>query len=487
MRILFLFLLFLSFSVFSQTDNTTLQDKLNAFCQSEGLENAAISFAAYDITKDSLLAQHNPNMAIPSASTTKLFTTAAALQLLGKNYRPKTEFYALGTIDSLGILHGNLIVRGLGDPTLGSHYFTNDENKNEFLEDWVKKIKEKGITKIDGRIIADGSAFGYEGAPDGWTWSDMGNYYGAGPSACALYDNMTHLYFSTPQALDSITQLDSMTPYIPNYILYNHVKTSNSQRDNSYIYGAPYSYQHFAIGTLPRGRSNFEVKASIPDPEELMSSVFSQALKKDSIPVLFPAEGWRQIRGNSDSTINYAKAQKLFTYKGETLKSIIDKTNLWSINLFAEQILCLIGYEKTGLGTTSNSVTYLNRYWENRLGTKQYQTDGCGLSRSNAFSANHFIYLLKYMHHSKYYKVFEGSLPVAGKSGTLRSVCYRQAAAGRIHAKSGTLTRVKAYAGYVHSKGGNLIAFSIIVNNDDLSNYRLIKKMEVLFNAMAQY
>lgn len=471
---------------FSQVKNNITQ-AIETFAKSEGLMHAAISFEAYNLSKDSVLSRYNSKMGLPPASITKLFTTAAALDILGAHYRPKTILYYDGKIDSLGILHGNLIIRGLGDPTLGSKYFTAEENKLFFLKKWSKRIEKFGITKIKGRVIADGSAFSYQGVPNGWSWSDMGNYYGAGPSGCVIFDNMAHLHFSTSDQVGGSTKIDSITPNIPNYIIHNHVKSSMIRSDNAYIYGAPYSYQHFAIGTLPKGVSNFEVKVSIPDPELLLARSLTQCLINDNIYVQFPAMGWRIYRQNVNSLIDYSHLHTIFTYEGESMKAIIDKTNLWSINLFAEQILSLIGFEEIGTGNTNESANYLNNYWSNKLDITMEQTDGSGLSRSNAFSAQHFIKLLRYMYHSPNFKTFIGSLPIAGKSGTLRNVCSGDIAAYKMHAKSGTLHHIKAYSGYIYAKNGDVIAFSFIVNNHNLSNYRIRKRMEPVFNAMASY
>ena len=482
-----IFSLIFSLSTFAQVSNNAIQQSIDNFVRGSGLENAGISFMAYDLDSNKVLAQYNPVTAIIPASTTKLFTTAAALEILGKNYQPKTEIYHSGKIDSAGVLHGDIIIRGFGDPTLGSKYFYEREEADAFLHDWVALIAEKGIKKIDGKILADGSAFGYNGAPDGWDWSDMGNYYGAGPSACAAYDNLTYLHFSTSAQLNGPTHLDSMTPTIPGYQLDNRVTTHNSSGDNSYVYGAPFSYQRFVNGKLPRSRSNFEVKASIPDPELMLAQVLEAALNKDSIFVSLPAAGFRVLRNMVDTVLNYKNYKLIATYRGKTLEEIIFWTNHSSVNFFAEQLLCLIGYEKTGFGGTSESASYIRGYWEPRLNITSFQTDGSGLSRSNAFSANHFIELFKYMYKSKRFKDFETSLPTAGQSGTLSRVCRGQAAQGRMHAKSGTLRRAKSYAGYIDSKNGYKIGFAIIVNNYSISNYTLVQRMETVFNTMANF
>lgn len=488
----YIFILLLPTLSLGQSEDNRIQREINRFSNEEGIENAAISFMAYNLDKDSVLSVLNEKMAIPSASTVKLFTTATALEVLGKDYKPTTELYYDGKIDSSGILNGNIIIRGLGDPSLGSRFFYTKETKDDFLNDWIQLISEKGIKQINGSIISDGSAFGYHGVPDGWTWSDMGNYYGSGPSASAVYDNMTYLHFSTSNQLGGKTFIDSTTPPIPGMEIYNEVTTYNSNSDNAYIYGAPYSYQRFAIGNLPRNRSNFEVKATVPDPELLLAQVLESALIKQGILVSDSAIGWRSIllsgeEGNIETTIKYNALSLIGIYEGKSIEELVYWTNLRSVNFFAEQLTHLISLGTNKDASYKASMRFINQYWEGRLGVKMFQTDGSGLARNNAFSANHFIQLLKYMYASKSFKDFETSLPVAGESGTLRSVCRGQAAQGRLKAKSGTLNRVKAYSGYVDTQSGDKIAFAIIVNNFDLSGNQLGKLIERLFNEMANW
>lgn len=479
-------LLFVNLSL-AQKDNNKVQSAINQFASSTGLENAAISFMAYDIESKTTIASHNGEMAIAPASVVKLFTTATAFETLGKDYRPTTEIYFDGEIDSNGVLNGSIYIKGGGDPSLGSRFFYDRDQQSAFLDEWVAAIKSKGIKKIKGQIIADGSKFGYDGAPDGWSWSDLGNYYGSGPSGCVVYDNMTYLHFSTSARLNDVTTLDSMTPHIEGYSLLNQVTTYNSSSDNCYVYGAPYSFDRFAIGNLPKNRTNFEVKASIPDPELLLAQEFNKALAKDSIFTTTIPTGFRSMLLQGAMPIDYSDKKEVLSYAGKSLSEVAFWTNMRSVNLFAEQLLCLVGANQIGDGRTSKSANYINSYWEPRLNIKMHQTDGSGLSRSNAFSANHFVKLMSYMHHSKNFEAYKATIPVAGKSGTLTSVCRGQAADGRMYAKSGTMNRIKSYAGFVESSSGKKIAFALIVNNDDISNYAIVKRMESVFNSMAGY
>lgn len=157
-----------------------VQTAIDQFAASSDLKSASISFNVIDLSTGTTVASYDPNRGIPTASTAKLFSTATALEVLGENYRPETRVYTDGILDSSGILAGNIWIRGGGDPSLGSKYFCDKGHERDFLRAWADSLKKKGITQIQGGIIADASEFGYNGAPDGWNWVDMGNYYGAG-------------------------------------------------------------------------------------------------------------------------------------------------------------------------------------------------------------------------------------------------------------------------------------------------------------------
>ena len=109
------------------------------------------------------------------------------------------------------------------------------------------------------------------------------------------------------------------------------------------------------------------------------------------------------------------------------------------------------------------------------------------MSRRNSVSASHFCQLLKGIYRSKDYRDFKSTLPIAGVNGTLKYVCSRQKGAKRIFAKSGTLSRVKAYSGYVETQSGKNLAFAVVANNFNCSRSQIVKKMELVFNAMASY
>lgn len=472
----------------SQKPQNAVQRAIDAFAADPYLASAGISFKAVNLTSGNVVGVHNGKMALPPASTVKLFTTATAFQLLGAYHRPVTRLYVSGDIDSNGVVHGDLYIRGGGDPTLGSKYFTKNGEEQNFLYDWADTLKKMGITKIEGSVIGDASVFGYTGAPSGWQWGDMGNYYGSGPSGLTLYDNMIKLHFSTGTSVGDSTHLNCILPYVPGLKMRNDVSTGSSKKDNSYIFGAPYGLDRFIQGTLPRGQKDFIVKGSIPDPEFQMAFEFSQVLSESGIEVKYASMALRTAKLSIPKDSLYKTGFKeVYKHKGKDVRNIASWVNLKSVNLYAEHLLCLIGKKKHSVGSTWNGAQSVMSYWAKKVGTGLNITDGSGLSRSNAISANHFTRLLKYMHTAKNGELFKKTLPIAGKTGTLKSVCKGQSGHGRILAKSGTMNKVKAYSGYVNSKSGKKLAFAIIVNNHTCSNRTLVKKMEKVFNAMAVY
>ena len=445
---------------------------------------SSLSIAIIDLDSDSVLADVHAERTLMCASTAKLFSTFSALEILGADYKPKTRIYTNGFIDKNGVLTGDLIIRGGGDVTLGSKYFHEEELDFGFMSLWRDQLKASGIRSIQGNIITDGSDFSYAGAPDGWDWSDMGNYYGAGASGINFYDNTVKYYFDTPSTGEKVKfkgtfPLDSM-------LKFSHtIKSANIRNDRSYLYGAPYSQDRFGIGSLPSNRTDFVVKGSMHDPEYMLANEFYGFLRDSNFHISGSARGNRLL---NQPKMMYDSLTLLYTHKGQNLFDIIKLTNEKSINLFAEGMLNLIGFEQNSYGSTESGIRAIYKNFEGKIDLSGMDLkDGSGLSRKNAVSARNFINLLSYIHRSSLNETFRSTLAVAGKSGTLKNICRSQPASGRIFAKSGTLSNVKAYAGFVKTMTGKNLAFALIVNNFEGSRYQLVKKMERIFNAMASY
>lgn len=476
---LFLFLIFIS-------NGQKAQNAINSFAQDPAVKSGSISFLAIDLDLGSTVASYSQDNALISASLTKLFSTSTAFEVLGENYAPITRIYADGPIDDKGILHGNIWIRGAGDVSLGSKYFNTAGHEFDFLLQWADTLISLGIKGVEGSIIADGSEFGYNGAPKGWASNDLGNYYGATHAGINFYDNTIKLFFDSGK-LGSKAKLTSVYPKVDNLVMNCNVVAGSSKGDDCNVFGSPFSLNRKATGEIPANKKGFEVKGSMPDPENQLAKEWLSVLKQKGIVVSNGAKIYRLL---APKLVNdYSKNFKLlFAHSGKSVKEIAYWTNLKSVNLFAEGLLDYLGYAKKGDGSTITSIGELKKYWAGKISLEtMIINDGSGLSRANAISASHFCNLLKYMYSSTNYLNFKATLPIAGVSGTIKSLCKGQLGEGRVIAKSGTLNNVKAYAGYVETISGKKIAFSFCVNNFSCTSSQLVSKMEAVLNALADY
>lgn len=477
--LVFLFCVFSFSLLFGQVK---IDSVFNEFKKDKSLQYASVSFLVNDLNSDSVLFHFNDSLSIVSASTVKLFTTASAIEILGKDYKPKTSFFIDNSFDTSGVVYGNLFIKGGADISFESQYFNVNDSLVRNIDLIADTLYKMGIRLIRGDIIGDGSSFGYQGAPDGWVWEDLGNYYGAISSGLSIFDNTIkyQFYVGAPKTKPILL---STYPIVPNLTLRNNLISASGVGDNSLIYGAPYSFERTIRGSLGAYNKGFIVKGSMPDPEMQFLIAFKDALVKRGIIIEGNLLGMRTI---SDTLkINYTTKKLLYVHHGASVQEITYWTNLKSINVFAETLSSWIGFEKTGLGTTDNGVKAMQDFWKGKIYTEGLNlTDGSGLSRSNNVSARNFCSLLKYMYSSKNKDVFLNSLPVSGQTGTLSYFCKGQCSEGKIQAKSGTMRRVKSYAGYVTTNSGKKLTFALIVNNYSCSNTAIMKKMEILMNAM---
>jgi D-alanyl-D-alanine carboxypeptidase/D-alanyl-D-alanine-endopeptidase (penicillin-binding protein 4) len=472
----------LIFNAFSQNN---LERVIVNFEKDPVNKNAKISFLAINLQNDEIIADINANKSLTAASTTKLFPTATAIEVLGSNKKTITRIYYSGEINSKGELNGDIWIRGGGDVSLGSKYFSKETQELQFLNDWADSLLQKGIKKINGSVIADASEFGYNGAPKGWHESDIGNYYGAFAGGLNFYDNTIKLILKT-NTPGTKAQLIEIFPKVPSLSISNTVLAAKVQGDEASIFGAPFSLNRKITGELPANRERFIVKGSMPDPENLL---VQELVKTLELRGLLVSGGSKTVRLNHLSKPNYEQDLKLlFQQNSKTIKEIAFWTNFKSVNLFAEGLVNLLGFYSNGDGSTNSGLKIIGDFWKDKINTSNLiLNDGSGLSRLNAISAQHFCELLKYMSTSKNYDDFKSTFPLAGKNGTISTLCKGGSGEGRVFAKSGTLNNTKSYAGYIDSKTGKKIAFAVIVNDFSCSSGEIKDKIETILNSLSEY
>lgn len=459
----------------------SLNDAINQFVNAKGMEGASLGVYVADAESKQVIGEFQSDKLLAPASTTKLFSTALGLEVLGAEYKPTTKLLYHGDLTD-GVLKGDILIIGGGDVTLGSRY-TNPSSQEAFLNDWCDSLTQKGIQSIEGTIYVSSGLFGNESTPSDWLWGDMGNYYGAFFSGAMIYDNTLFYHFKTGK-MGSTAQLIKTYPAMPELDFKSSIFATQRSGDNSYIYGAPYSNFREGRGGLPENRAEFVVKGSLPDPESMLASEFSRILNQNNIKHEGATFSTR-VKPYSTSI----KWNPLFQYEGLPVSEIIRLTNFESINVYAEGMMRLAQFLQDGsFSSHDKAAQFMENYWKDKLNSKHlFLADGSGLARTNAISAKTMSELLIYMNQSKNREVFYASLPVAGVSGTLKNVAKNQAASGRVHAKSGTMRRTKSYAGYVETVSGKRLAFSIIANNYTCTNREIVQLMEQLMNQLAKY
>lgn len=447
------------------------------------LKNASISFYVYDAKNKVEIASYNPDQSLVTASTMKVITTATVLDILGSWHKFTTKLSYDGYLDTNCTLHGNLYIEGGGDPTLGSKYF-NDE---DFMLRWVDAVAELGIHHIDGRIIGDASYFSDEYVPSTWGWGDMGNYYGSGVSGLTIHDNtLTFTFEAGPENNDS-TYITCYEPYTPDIRIDNRVKAGNTKKDEAYVYGGPYDPYRLIKGRIPKGAKDFDVRGAMHDPAYVAAFELETLLYRHGITTSSSASTVRIDR--LDGILDTAQRTSFYEHDSPSVSKIVYWTNLISNNLFAEHLLKHIGVAEYHDGSVYSGTTGVYNYWTKKgLDLTGFSmNDGSGLSRANAVSAKHLVQILTAMKSSKYYDSFYSSLPNCGKTGTLKSYGKGTKIYNNLRAKSGTMTRVKSFAGYVKSASGKDLVFAIIVNNHTCATYEIGKKLEKLMISLGDY
>lgn len=457
----------------------TQNNRVKRFISSSQLAYARVGIHVVEMETGKTICSYNENMALTPASTMKLLTTATALELLGPDYCFETKIMSSGNIDENGILHGELIVVGSGDPTLGSEFLY--DNTNEFLHEWKKAVERNGIKSIDGNILIADNLYGYEGISPHWIWEDIGNYYASGIYGISVYDNMYRLHLQSFKS-GTMPEIVKTDPEIKQLTFENHLKVVPNDQDSAYIYGIPFSYNRTLWGTIPENQTDFVIKGDIPDPGMFLAETFYNYLKNNGINI----SGIPITSRNTTSPIQNKDLKEIYVNYGKTLKEIIRIVNVRSNNHYADHLLLGIGMNNKPYSDSNpriQSINMLKFFWQNNgintQGLSMY--DGSGLAVSDAVPAKLLTDILVYMNtKSKYRNIFFESLPLAGKEGTVKS--FLKNFNGKAHVKSGSITNVQSYAGYIE-KENKVYAFSIIVNNFTGSRNELKKQMELLIHS----
>jgi len=460
------------------------------------------------IPSGKVLYSRNPDKLFTPASNTKLFTTAAALALIGPDYSFRTTVETSGTLDKHGRLTGDLVLVGRGDPNLSGRelpYALHTERSGhpiQVLEQLADALVQKGVKYVDGNIIADDSYFAFERYGEGWSQDDLVWADGAPVSALTINDNV--IFVSVlPADRAGDRAFVSITPFADYYHIDNRIITTpaGTARD-IHINREPGSTILTLWGNMPLEDAGANEALAIEDPAEFAGSLFRQLLEARGIAVygkqqtrhtelaslstltvtaIAPARG-----GDEPSRSLQPQPLVLATYQSKPLVEDVRVINKVSQNLHAEILLRLLGREKGTGGTVEGGLEVL-RGFLNKAGISPDEYlfyDGSGLSRQNLVTPNAVVQLLRFAASQPWGASFRDTLPLSGVDGSLAERFKNISLQGRVYGKTGSLGGVKTLSGYAVTDRGQQVAFSILSNNSNLPAKRVTDAIDNIVEAV---
>jgi serine-type D-Ala-D-Ala carboxypeptidase/endopeptidase (penicillin-binding protein 4) len=445
-------LLFLPFFLRGQS---LLQERINAFVTDPDVYEAKTSLCVVDLATGQYLAGYNSQQKLVPASTLKILTTATALQCYGPHFTFASKLEHQGEIMQ-GVLLGNLVFRSDGDPGFLSDKWSHIRGyrSQEIENNLLQALKKSGIRSIKGDLVVDASHFDQQVIPHGWAHEDIGNYYAAGVWGVSFRDNQYELLFERQNQEGEEMSIAKHPAEVPYLSLVSEVYSgAPNSGDQTYIYTLPYQDKAIVRGTLPMGQGKFGIKGAIPNVPLSLGHWLQMLLNQAGIVL----EGEIKVEYKVSNP-----GEVLWQYTSPPLLEYLHIINKDSHNLYAEALRKKLEKDK---GSHYHAV--LRAHWAPKGIDLDgaFVLDGSGLHGRNQLSA----YQLAWVTRNAVMDPLSGptflsTLPLGGREGTVKNLFKQSPAFGKIRLKSGSMDRVRSYAGVIE-KEGRQVAFALIIND----------------------
>jgi len=434
-----------------------------AFMLESRTRGGAWGATVVSLTRGDTLFSRNADQHFLPASTMKLMTTAIALERFGPQHQFSTDVLRDGTVDANGTLHGNLILRGDGDPALSNRFLRGDANAP--MELLARFVAGQGIKRVTGDVVGDATGFEPQKIPDGWRARYLQAGYAARVSALSLNENLVWVaaYPGSGKGAARVV-LEPSTNVIP---LTSAVRTVPGSAGGSIAVSRTSDGRIVARGWIGSRSIPRKYSLVVEDPASFTAGAFRNALLAQGIAV----------GGDVRLGATPPSATKLTSLPSPPLARLVSVMNRESINHYAELLFrdAARGTARNQLGSAENASASLRRFLEEKAGVQPgavVASDGSGLSTLDSITPRAMVQLLGYAHRAPWASAFHASLPVAGESELLRNRMKYTPAQGNLHAKTGTTNDVISLAGYVTALNGEVMAFSFVYNGVDRWNAR---------------
>lgn len=439
-----------------------LRDRLSAMLKDPEMAVSSVSMRIQLKATGQVFYERDPERLLVPASNLKLYTTAAALDILGSDYRIRTSVLSRSRPDGRGRV-ADLVLYGRGDPAFASR-FNNSVDPFALI---IRQLQQAGVRSVEGDLIADESYFKGASLGYGWEWTDIQWPYGSQVSALTVSDNNVNVEIrpSTPGEHATIT----ITPDVGYMRLQNLCDTvARREKREIGIHRGLENNLLLVWGQIPVDDAGFQSRISVYQPARFAAVLFKAALERAGIGVR------GSIKVADSSLVSEAvptdpqQMVELAYVESPPLRELVRVINKFSNNLYAEQVLRVLGRQRGNALLDSDAAGLeVVRAWLEGAGLRERVVlyDGSGLARRSLVSAAALTSLLRYISTRPVAKDFEASLPISGEDGTLSRRTSGTDAEHRVRAKTGTLANVSSLSGFITTAYGEELVFSIIVNN----------------------
>ncbi len=450
---------FICSGVFAQKIDEKLSAAVKALEADPQFKHAIFSMYVVDSKTGAIVYEKNAQLGLAPASCQKVVTSVSAFEMLGHDYSYKTRIGHDGTVKD-GTLNGNLIIVASGDPTFGSWRW-NETDTQSIKQKIVGILRVNNIAAVSGNVIVDESSWDNQATPNGWTWDDIGNYYGAGARGFNWYENQYDIVLRS-HSNESSWQISEIRPNQPLINFVNQLqKGPSGSGDNSIIYLPEEGSTAYLRGTLPEGQRRFTISGAMPNPIPPFFETLKNCFDSAHIKILGGYKAFRLgTRYHNDRT-------EMKTSLTTLISPSFDSINYWflkrSVNLYGEALVKTIAFEKTKFGSTDTGLAIIKNFWKDKgiEPSALHIIDGSGLSPANRVTTNALVTIMQYAKNQTWFPSFYNALPELNA----------------IKMKDGYISGVRSFTGYVKSKDGNEYTFSFIVNNFDGSAGTVREKM----------
>jgi serine-type D-Ala-D-Ala carboxypeptidase/endopeptidase (penicillin-binding protein 4) len=431
------------------------------FTSDPQMKNGISSLLVTDAATGKTVYASNEQIGLAPASTLKVVTSSTALDVLGSNFVFRTPLLYTGLVTN-GLYKGDIVVKGAGDPTTGSWRYAITKDFAQ-LGQIGSALNAAGVKQWEGNFLMDKGSFGTQATPGGWTFDDMGNYYGAGPQAFNWYENQYDLVLNPGNAVGQPVRITKTKPVAGAIDLVNELETGPAgSGDQTIIFP---DNGGTIRGTAPAGAKDFVVSGSISDVPGYWQKSLNQYGTANGYPLLQQA---KVVLAQGGVTTSGMKT--LTTLESPGLDSIVYFFLQKSINLYGEALVKQLALKAGKDATTENGVKWMRDYWKQKgvdNGAMRI-VDGSGLSPHNRVTTRTLVQVLQNARLQSWFPVFYEGLPTING----------------IKMKSGSISGVRGYTGYIKSSSGGEYIFAFLVNNFDGSSSAIMQKMFTVLDVM---